>query len=164
MVNIPKVDSTQPASSKHPYDFPMYMPKRVGGMGQSYLNPIFQLISLNHPSVFLNLAISFSCNLIKVALNPKETFISSNLFQRLFHGTMSKVFLKSTKQHMRLVLLFWHSSTMMFHNKVVHCWMISSKSSLAFISFLWLFRHTLIFFSKIIPYNLDKRKLIIMVL
>jgi hypothetical protein len=99
------IGSTQPTSSKQPSNLSMYMPKKVGDKGQPCLTPILQLIYSDHPSVFLNLEITFSYNLIAVALNSKGTFSSSNLFQRLVLGTMSKYFLKSMKQQRRLVLL-----------------------------------------------------------
>jgi hypothetical protein len=106
------VGLTQPFFSKHSSNLSMYMPKRVGDKGQPCLTPILQLISFDQPSMFLSLAITFSYILIAAALNSRDTFISSNLFQRFFLGTMSKAFLKSTKQQKRLVLVLWNSSAM----------------------------------------------------
>src|ERR1700689_2057823 len=90
----------------------MYMPKRVGDKGQPCLTLILQLISFDQPSMFLNLEITFSYILIATTLNLRGNFISSNLFQRFFLGTMSKAFLKSTKQQKRLVLVLRNSSAM----------------------------------------------------
>jgi hypothetical protein len=87
-----RVGLTQPTSSKHSSNLSMYMPKRVGDRGQPYLTPILKLISFDQPLVFLNLAITFSYNLTTIALNLKGTFISSNIFQRLDLGIMSKIF------------------------------------------------------------------------
>jgi hypothetical protein len=88
----------------------MYIPKTVGGKGQPCLTPILQLISSNHPSVFLNMEIIFSYNLVATSLDLKDTFISSKLSQTFFLGTTSKVFLESTKQQQKMVLVLWNSS------------------------------------------------------
>jgi hypothetical protein len=51
--------------SKQPSNLFMYFTKRVGDMGKPCLTPILQLISSNQPLVFLNLAITFSYNLMQ---------------------------------------------------------------------------------------------------
>jgi hypothetical protein len=107
-----RVGLIQPSFSKHSSNLSMYMPKRVGDKGQPCLTLILQLISFDQPSVFLNLAIMFSYILIAATLNSRGTFISSNLFQRFFLGTMSKDFIKSTKQQKRLVLVLQNSFAM----------------------------------------------------
>ena len=125
---------------------------------------MLHLISFNHPSFFLNLAMKFSYNLIATALNSKGTFSSYNMFHRLFLGTVSKAFLKSTKQQKRLDLSLRHSSTMILRVTrwyVVECCLLKPACTLALLPSLA--SHILIFFSKIIPYNLAKRGLIIIV-
>ena len=106
MMTIPtRIVPAQPASFKQPSSLSIEIPNRVGERGKPYLTPILHLISLDHPSLFLNLARTFSYNLIVAALNSKGTFNSSNLFHRLFLGTISKAFIKCMKQHKRLDLL-----------------------------------------------------------
>jgi hypothetical protein len=112
MTILVRVGMTQATFSSQSCNLSMYMPKRVWDKGQPYLTPILQLISFDHPSVFLNLTITLSYILIVGALNLRGTFISSNLFQRFFLGTMSNDFLKSTKQQKRLVLVLWNFSAM----------------------------------------------------
>jgi hypothetical protein len=107
-----RVGSTQLIFSNQSSNLSMYMPKMVGDKGQLCLTSILQLISFDQRSVFLNLAIMFSYIRIAVALNLRGTFISSSLFQRFFLGTMSKSFLKSTKQQKRLVLVLRNSFAM----------------------------------------------------
>jgi hypothetical protein len=55
--------------SKQSSNLSIYIPKRVGDKGQPCLTMIFQLISFDYPSMFLNLAITFSYILIVAALN-----------------------------------------------------------------------------------------------
>jgi hypothetical protein len=113
LMTIPvRVVPTQPYFSNHSCNLSMYMPKRVGDKGHPCLNLILQLISFDHPSVFLNIAIMFSYILIATTLNLRGTFISSNLFQNFFLGTMSKYFLKLRKQQNKLVLVLRNSSGM----------------------------------------------------
>src|ERR1700721_167525 len=88
------------------------MPNRVGERGKPCLTPMLHLISFDHPSLLFSLAITFSYNLIAAALNSRGTFSSSNLFQKLYLGTVSKAFLKSTKQQNKLDLSLRHSSAM----------------------------------------------------
>src|ERR1700728_1960736 len=88
------------------------MPNRVGERGQPCLTLMLHLISFNHPSLLFSLAIRFSYNIIAVALNSRGTFSSSNLFQRLYLGTVSKAFIKSTKQQNKLDLSLLHSSAL----------------------------------------------------
>ena len=92
------------------------------------------------------------------SLKSKETLSSSSLFHRLFLGAVSKYFLKSTKQQNRWDLLLQHSSPMIlsvtrwFVAKwflLKYAWSLSHVSSIS--------SHSLVFFSKIIPYNLAKR-------
>jgi len=106
MTILARVGPTQPSFSKKSSNLSMYMPKRIGDKGQPCLIPILNLIYFDHPLVFLNLEIMFSYILIATSLNLRGTFISSNLFQRFFLETMSKVFLKSSKQQKRLILVF----------------------------------------------------------
>ena len=112
MTILVRVGPIQPSFSKQSSNLSMYMPKRVGEKGQPCLTLIFHLISFDQHLVFLNLAITFSYILIATTLNSRGTFISSNLFQRFFPGTMSKVFLKSTKKQKRLVLVLRNSFSM----------------------------------------------------
>jgi hypothetical protein len=107
-----RVVSTQLASSKQPANLLMYMSKRAGDKRQPCLTPRLQLIYFNQPSMFLNLAITFSYILISRTLNLKGTFSSSNPSQGLVLGIVSNNFLKSQKQHMKLLLLLQHFSTM----------------------------------------------------
>jgi len=142
---------TQLASSKQSSNLSMYMPKRVGDKGQPCLTPILQLIYFNQPSVFLNLEITFSYSLIASSLNSKGTFISSNLFQRFFLGTMSNAFLNSTKQQKRLVLVLQNSSAMILKVTIlptIAWYLLNSAWTLALLP--WLSIQRLIFFSKII--------------
>jgi len=108
-----RLGPTQPTFSKHSSNLSAYMPKGVGDKGQPYLTPILQLISFDQPSLFLNLAITFSYILIATTLNSRGTFIYSILFKSFFQGTMTKDFLKSTKQQGRLVLVLRNSFEMM---------------------------------------------------
>ena len=108
MTILAKIVLAQPTSSKQTS---IKIPKRVGERGQPCLTSILHLIFFYHPSLVLNLVMTFSYNLIVMTLNSKGTFSSSNLFHRLFLGTVSKAFLKSTKQHKRLDLSLRHSST-----------------------------------------------------
>ena len=151
----------QLASSKHLSSLSM---KRVGESGHPCLTPILQLISFDHPYVLLNLAMSLSYILIATTLNSKGTFSSSNLFHKLFLGIVSKAFLKSTKQKKRLHLILWQSSTIILRVMrwyvVEWCllnptWLLACLPSLS--------SQTLILLSKMIPYSLAKRGLIIMV-
>jgi hypothetical protein len=107
-----RVESTQLASSKQSSNLSMYMPKMVEHKEQPCLTPILQLISFDQPSMFLNLTITFSYNLVVAVFNSKDTFISSNLSQRFFLIIASKAFLKSAKQQKKLVLVFHNSSAM----------------------------------------------------
>jgi hypothetical protein len=107
-----KIGLTQSAFSKQPFNLLMYTLKRVWGRGKPFLSPILLLISFNQCLVFLNLAIPFSYKLITIAPKLKGTFSSSNLFQRLAPGVVSKYFIQSMKQHKRLFLLMFHSSIM----------------------------------------------------
>src|ERR1700678_331614 len=93
-----RIGFIQPVFSKKSFNMSMYMQKMVGDKGQPCLTSILQLISFDQPLVFLNLEIMFSYILIATTLNSRDTFISSNLFQRFFLGIMSKAFLKSMKQ------------------------------------------------------------------
>ena len=139
------------------------MPKRVGERGQPCLTLILHLIFFEHPSLVLNLAMTFSYNLIGVDLNSRETFSSSNIFHSLFLGIVLKSFLKSTKQQNRLDLSLWHSSTMILSLtrwSIVEWYFLKPAWPLALLPSLS--SHMLIFFSKIIPYNLAKRGLIVM--
>ena len=102
MITVPaKIVLVQPASSKHFSSLPVQMPKSVGERGQPCLTPILQFIYGVHPSLFLNLEMTILYNLIATTLNSKGTLSSSSLFHRLFLGTISKAFLKSTKQQNR---------------------------------------------------------------
>ena len=140
------------------------MENRVGERGKPYLTPILHLIYFDHPSFLFNLEITFSYNLIATALSSKGTFSSSNLFHRLFLGTVLKAFLKPTKLKKGLDLSIWHSSTMILNVmrwSVVECYLLKSTWLLACLPSL--LGQMLNFFSKIIPYNLAKRGLIIIV-
>lgn len=76
MMIIPtKVVLVQLASSKQPSSLSTYMSKRVGERGQPCVTLILQIISSNQPLVFLNLAMTFSYNLITTTLNLKRTFV-----------------------------------------------------------------------------------------
>ena len=140
------------------------MPNRVGERGQPCLTPILHLISFDHPSFLFNLAISFLYNLIAAALNSKGTFSSSNLFYTLFLGKASKAFLKSTKQQKRLDLSLRHYSTMILSVtrwSIVDCCLLKPAWPLARLPSLS--SQMLNLFSKIIPYNLAKEGIIIIV-
>ena len=119
---------------------------------------------LRPPLIALKLAITFSYNLIAVSLSSKETFSSSNLFHRLFLGTVSKDFLNSTKQQKRLDLSLRNSSTMnlsVMRWSVVEFYLLKPAWPLARLPSLS--SQMLNLFSKIISYNLSKRGLIIIV-
>ena len=101
---------------------------------------------------------TFSYNLITTALNSKGTLSFSSLFHKLFLGTVSKDFLKSTKQQNRRDLLLWNSSAMILSVtrwSVVKWFLPKPAWSSAYLPSIS--SHVLIFFSKIIPYNLAKR-------
>ena len=105
----------------------------VGERGKPCLTLILHLIFFDHPSLVLNLIMKFSYNLIAAALNSKGTFSSSNVFHRLFLGTVSKAFLKSTKQQKRLDLSLrqgLHSYPKC--NEMVHSRVFPSKTCLTF--------------------------------
>ena len=126
------------------------MPNKVGKRGKPCLNLLLHLISFNHPSLLLNLVMTFSYDLIAAALNLKGTFSSSNLFHRLFLGTVSKSFLKSTKQEKRLDLSLRHSSTIILSVtrwSIVECFLLKPAWPLACLPSLSI--QLLIFFSKI---------------
>ena len=123
-------------------------------MGKPCLTLILHFISFDHPSLLLNLEMTFSYNLIAAALNLKGTFSSYNLFHRLFLCTISKAFLKYTNKQKRLDLSLRHSSTMILSVRmwsVVECFLLKPASPLACLPSLS--SHMLIFFSEIIPYN-----------
>jgi len=124
-----------------------------------------QLIYSDQPLVFLKLVMAFLYNLIATSLNLKGTFSFSNLFHKLFLGTVSKSFLKSKKQQKRLDLVLMHSYPMILSVmrwSMVEWYLIKLAWPLALLP--WLSCHMLILFSRIIPYYLAKRGLIIIVL
>jgi hypothetical protein len=130
------------------------MPKRIGDREQPCLTLILLLIYFNQPSLFLTLEITFSYNLTATTLNLKGTLSSSNLFHRLVLGTVSKDFLKSTKQQRRLILSLQHSSTMILkvtRYSIVKWYPLSPTWPLAL--YPWISSYVSIFFSKIIPHD-----------
>ena len=134
------------------------MPKRVGERGKPCLTPILNLIFFYHPSLFSNLAMTLSYNIIVAAFNLKGTFSTTNLFHRLFLGTVSKSFLNSMKQQKRLDLSLRHSSTIILSVtrwSIVECFLLKPAWPLPCLPSLS--SQMLIFFSKIIPYNLSMR-------
>ena len=146
-----RVGPKQPSFSKQSSNLSMYMPKRVGDKGQPCFTPILELISFDQPSMFY-LTIMFPYILISTSLNSRDTFISSNLLQSFFLGTMSKDFLKSTKQQNILVLVLHNSFAMILKVTIwstFEWYLLNLAWPLALLP--WLSSQMLIFFSKIIP-------------
>ena len=136
----------------------------MGERGKPCLTPILQLISFYYPLLVLNLEMTFSYNLIAETLNSEGTFSSYDLVRRLFISIVSKPFLKSTKKQKRLDLSLRHSTTMILSVtrwSIVEWFRLKPAWPLALLPSLS--SHILIFFFKIIPYNLAKRGLIIIV-